>query len=45
VLGFVPGVRGGFEVPVAAIPHLVRCASVGVDVPVDHMARRMNSIR
>ena len=25
VLGFVPGSRGGFQVPVSAIPRLVRC--------------------
>ncbi len=29
VVGFVPGCRGGYQVPVDAIPRLVQCASIG----------------
>jgi len=29
VFGFVPGCRGGYQVPVDAVPRLVQCASIG----------------
>ncbi len=29
VCGYIPGAGGGYQVPVAAIPHLVRCAPIG----------------
>ena len=32
VLGYVPGVRGGYRVPIDAIPRLVQCASISTCV-------------
>ena len=40
VLGYVPGVRGGYQIPVSAIPRLVKCACRVA--PVGDVDRRMN---
>jgi hypothetical protein len=30
VLGYIPGAAGGYQVPVAAIPQLVRCTHTSI---------------